>query len=150
MQPIDIAPELPDLTPLNGDGWNDHLEIFTGAQTWAAIYYLHGNIADVRTDLLWDAEFSFVNALETSLDTDVEVRASRVYLESAQRWMQLCGKQIYDLCRGRSTSSRPNWSNASGIIDRREKWLRTEGHVLEKSRWDYWKNRFAMLVDCSI
>lgn len=144
---IDIAPELGNLTPLDAEEWDAHIGTFTSAQTWAAIYYLHGTIADVQTDLLWGAEFIFVNALETSLDTDIQIRASRLYLESTQRWMQICGHQLYNICSGQSKSSRPDWSSDSGVIDHGGKWLWTGGHVLNMSRWDFWKSRFAVLAD---
>lgn len=147
MQDADIAPELGNPTPLDAEEWDNHIGAFRSAQTWAAIYYLHGTIANIQTDLLWGAEFVFINALETFLNTDIQIHASRLYLGATQRWMQICGPQLYSLCSGQSQSSRPGWSKDSSIMDHSGDWLWTGGHVLNMSRWDFWKSRLAVLAD---
>lgn len=100
----------------------------------------------MQTDLLWNAEFVFVNALETPWDTDIQIRASRLYLQATQRWMQICGPQLYSLCSGQTQSTRPGWSQDAGIIDHSGDWLWTGGHVLNMSRWEFWKSRLEVIA----
>lgn len=80
------------------------------------------------------------------MDTDTQIRASRLYLQATVQWLYICGRQLFRLCSGQAQSARPGWTTDSGIIDYGGDWLWTGGHVLDMSRWAFWKSRLAVLL----
>lgn len=121
------------------------MEPFANANAWAAVYYTHERIRNVRNEIIWDAEYVFINALETSLVDHLQVRASRMYLGPVVRWLEICGEDIYRLCDGTRQELRPNWSTDSGIVDYGGEWLWKHGHVFNMQRWRYWLARCSAL-----
>lgn len=136
------------MVPSEGPKWDACRGTFTAAFTWAAYYYLFGSVRPQGEDMLQDAETVFVNALESSMETEIQVRASSLYLAASTRWIEICGKQLLAIARGQGEQQvlkdmGGNWSN---IIDDGGEWLWQGGHCLSVERWEFWKQRYQQLA----